>query len=119
MKEKRSEHSRKSERQDESNTSTNFSIIVQESGFFATVFGGQSPDPRLRAAPKGNLGPRYSVVYTVPGPTTTVLRPVDVPDDELDPAWAAFRAHPTATDWRLPVDLANWYLLPEIHHPAM
>jgi hypothetical protein len=58
----------------ESSTSTNFSIIVQESGFFATVFGGQSPDPRLKTAPKGNLGPRYSVVYAVPGPNGTASK---------------------------------------------
>ena len=58
----------------ESNTSTNFSIIVEESGFFATVYGGQSPDPRLKTAPKGNLGPRYAVVYTVPGPNNTASK---------------------------------------------
>jgi hypothetical protein len=29
---------------------------------------GQSPDPTLRSEPNGTLGPRYSVVYVVPGP---------------------------------------------------
>jgi hypothetical protein len=54
----------------ESSASSRFSVIVQESGFFATVFGGQVPDPTLRARPTGDLGPRYDVVYTVPGPGT-------------------------------------------------
>ena len=58
----------------ESTPGTNFWTLVQESGFFATVFGGQSPDPRLRTAPKGNLGPHYAVVYTVPGPNSTASK---------------------------------------------
>src|SRR2546423_1339285 len=36
-------------------------------GYFAQMFG-QSPDPTTRTQPKGELGPRYVVRYTVPGP---------------------------------------------------
>jgi hypothetical protein len=52
----------------ESTPGTNFWTLVQQTGWFATVFGQQSPDPTLKARPKGNLGPHYDVVYLVPGP---------------------------------------------------
>ena len=45
--------------------------MVEEAGYFATMFGGQQPDPTLRAAPRGNLGPRYDITYVVPGPNNT------------------------------------------------
>jgi hypothetical protein len=41
--------------------------LTQQSGWFAAVFQ-QTPDPMLAARPKGNLGPKYTVTYTVPGP---------------------------------------------------
>jgi hypothetical protein len=37
-------------------------------GFFPATFG-QSPDPMLASAPKGTLGPKYTIRYTVPGPS--------------------------------------------------
>src|SRR5918992_3815216 len=37
------------------------------SGFFPAVFR-QTPDPMLDSRPKGDLGPKYTVTYTVPGP---------------------------------------------------
>ena len=37
------------------------------SGFFPAVFR-QTPDPMLDARPEGDLGPKYEVTYTVPGP---------------------------------------------------
>ena len=36
-------------------------------GFFPAVFG-QQPDPMLPGRPKGDLGPRYTIEYNVPGP---------------------------------------------------
>jgi hypothetical protein len=36
------------------------------SGFFAQMFG-QTPDPTFTARPQRALGPRYKVVYVVPG----------------------------------------------------
>jgi hypothetical protein len=36
-------------------------------GFFPAVFG-QQPDPMLPSRPKGDLGPRYTIEYNVPGP---------------------------------------------------
>lgn len=41
--------------------------LTQQSGWFAAVFE-QEPNPMLAGRPKGELGPRYTVMYTVPGP---------------------------------------------------
>ncbi|HEX7255769.1 MAG TPA: hypothetical protein VF236_07560 [Gaiellaceae bacterium] len=40
--------------------------LTQQAGLWATVFG-QSPDPRLPGRPDGDLGPRFTLTYTVPG----------------------------------------------------
>jgi hypothetical protein len=49
--------------------------LAESAGFFPAVFD-QSPDPMLRERPKGNLGPRYTVEYIMPGPdnTTSTIR---------------------------------------------
>jgi hypothetical protein len=41
--------------------------FAESTGFFPQAFD-QSPDPTTRSRPKGTLGPKYSVVYRVPGP---------------------------------------------------
>jgi hypothetical protein len=41
--------------------------LSQRAGFFPAVFR-QSPDPMRDSRPPGNLGPRYTITYTVPGP---------------------------------------------------
>jgi hypothetical protein len=41
--------------------------LTQQAGFFPAAFG-QQPDPMLPSRPKGDLGPRYTIEYTVPGP---------------------------------------------------
>lgn len=41
--------------------------LTQQSGWFAAVFE-QEPSPMLAGRPKGDLGPKYTVTYTVPGP---------------------------------------------------
>ena len=41
--------------------------LADQSGFFAAAFG-QTPDPMLDARPSGDLGPRYTVTYRLPGP---------------------------------------------------
>src|SRR5438105_10541558 len=50
---------------------TNLGLLVAQGGFFPQTFG-QSPDPT--GAKPDDLGPGYSVVYTVPGPSTDTLR---------------------------------------------
>jgi len=42
--------------------------LTQLSGFFPATFG-QSPDPMLASPPEGALGPKYTIRYTVPGPS--------------------------------------------------
>lgn len=46
---------------------TPLGTLVDASGFFPQMYG-QSPTPTLRRQPKGTRGPRYGVVYVVPGP---------------------------------------------------
>ena len=41
--------------------------LAEAAGFFPAAFG-QTPDPMAYARPKGDLGPRYSIDYVVPGP---------------------------------------------------
>jgi hypothetical protein len=41
--------------------------LGQSAGFFPAVFG-QTPDPMTDQRPAGKLGPRYRIVWTVPGP---------------------------------------------------
>ncbi|MDX6512533.1 MAG: hypothetical protein QOE36_2037 [Gaiellaceae bacterium] len=41
--------------------------LTMNGGFFPQMFG-QDPNPLLPRRPAGQLGPRYSVVYRVPGP---------------------------------------------------
>jgi hypothetical protein len=49
--------------------------LTQQSGWFAAAFA-QEPNPMLAARPQGDLGPKYTVTYTVPGPNndTFVIR---------------------------------------------
>jgi hypothetical protein len=43
--------------------------LTNSSGFFPAAFG-QSPDPMLASPPDGTqLGPKYTIHYTVPGPS--------------------------------------------------
>jgi hypothetical protein len=56
---------------------TPLGTLANASGFFAQVFG-QTPDPTFRVRPKGTLGPRYKVVYLVPGPNNVSSRIVQL-----------------------------------------
>jgi len=40
--------------------------FAEAAGFFPAVFG-QQPDPMLPGRPKGDLGPKYTIEYNVPG----------------------------------------------------
>ena len=72
-------------------------------GFFPQMYG-QTPDPTLRAQPKGTLGQRYTIVYVVPGPNGIKSRVVQsvypyakpVPLTYMRPGqtfWGSERAH--------------------------
>ena len=54
---------------------TQLGALTMRSGFFPQMFG-QTPDPTLRTRPAGRLGPRYTVVYVVPGPNDIQSRVV-------------------------------------------
>ena len=57
----------------EGGTGTPLGDLVTWGGFFDQAYGADSFQPRSR--PKGDLGPRYRVVYTLPGPDgTSTLR---------------------------------------------
>ena len=45
-----------------------FSRLTESAGFFPAVYKTQ-PNPMLRVRPKGNLGPRYRIAWTLPTPT--------------------------------------------------
>jgi hypothetical protein len=47
---------------------TQLGNLTQDAGFFPAVWG-QQPDPMQKRPPQGTLGPRYTITYTVPGPT--------------------------------------------------
>ena len=46
-----------------------FGGLVEAAGFFPAMFT-QVPDPMLSSRPKGNLGPRYTITWVVPGPNS-------------------------------------------------
>jgi hypothetical protein len=45
--------------------------MADQAGFFPAVFR-QQPDPMLDRRPEGDLGPKYTIRYTVPGPNNEV-----------------------------------------------
>jgi hypothetical protein len=51
----------------DSQSSAAFWRIVDDIGFFQTIFR-QTPDLTLSERPRGTLGPRYVMTYTLPGP---------------------------------------------------
>jgi hypothetical protein len=44
--------------------------IADFTGFYPEAFG-QSPDPTVAKPPPGDLGPRYTITYVMPGPNGT------------------------------------------------
>jgi hypothetical protein len=47
--------------------------LAQQAGFFPAAFG-QDPNPMLPARPKGDLGPKYTIDYTVPGSNSSAFQ---------------------------------------------
>ena len=45
--------------------------LTQQAGFFPAVFG-QEPNPMFAGRPKGDLGPKHTITYTVPNPTNGI-----------------------------------------------
>ncbi len=63
------------EGQGEMGPGTPLGSLVDAGGYFPQMFG-QTPDPTLRMQPKATLGPRYKIVYVVPGPNRIQSRVV-------------------------------------------
>ena len=61
--------------QGEGGLSTPLGALVDLGGFFPQMYG-QSPNPTFRARPHTVLGPRYRIVYVVPGPNSIQSRVV-------------------------------------------
>lgn len=75
--------------------------LVELGGFFPQMFL-ETPDPTLQARPTGDLGPRFRVVYRVPGPhgVSTVVQDVypyaRTPVTHMSPGqrfWGSSRTH--------------------------
>ena len=83
--------------------------LVESGGFFPLAFG-QTPDPTTRQRPKGDLGPRYTVTYELPGPSgvaklTAELYPyADQPVVHMAPGQAFFDGQRTRGGWILAAD---------------
>jgi hypothetical protein len=56
---------------------TALGTLATASGFFPQMFG-QTPDPTHASRPRATLGPKYRVVYTVPGPNGIESRVVQL-----------------------------------------
>jgi len=87
--------------QGEMGTGTPLGSLVELGGFFPQMFV-QTPDSTTRTRPAGDLGPRYRVVYRVPGPngTSTVVQDVypyaKTPATYMSPGqrfWGSSRTH--------------------------
>ena len=84
-------------------------ILTQQGGFwvqfFGTAAGGMNEGSVLAARPKGNLGPRYFVVYRVPGSTSpTLIR------QELYPYAAKPVSYmPKQRFWQTRIAPGGWY----------
>jgi hypothetical protein len=46
--------------------------LSMQAGLIPALFG-QEPSPMLPSRPKGDLGPKYTITYTVPGPNNDVF----------------------------------------------
>ena len=60
----------KSDKGGDPSSGSRLGLLADSAGFFPAVFN-QSPDPMLRERPKGNLGPKFTVDYVLPGPNGT------------------------------------------------
>jgi hypothetical protein len=46
---------------------TPLGTLTEQAGFFPAMFG-QTPDPMQKDRPQGDLGPKYTITWAVPGP---------------------------------------------------
>jgi hypothetical protein len=80
--------------------------LAETAGFFPAVFV-TSPNPMLSARPRGKLGPRHTITYTMPGPNGALdelrqeLYPFATPDPMtyMEPGQSYFGTEETVGGW--------------------
>ena len=86
---------------------TALGTLADASGFFAQMFG-QTPDPTVATRPGGTLGPRYRVVYVVPGPNDIQSRVVQYLYPYAKPVALTYMK-PGQTFWDSESAHGGWY----------
>ena len=86
---------------------TPLGTLVDFGGFFAQMYG-QTPTPILRVQPKGVLGPRYTVIYVVPGPNSVASRVVQFLYPYAKPVPLTYMK-PGQTYWGTRKTHGGWY----------
>ena len=81
--------------------------LVDLGGLFAQMYG-QTPTPTLKTQPKGVLGPRYRIVYVVPGPNATQSRVVQFFYPYAKPVPLTYMK-PGQTFWGSRKTLGGWF----------
>jgi hypothetical protein len=82
--------------------------LFDPTGFYAAAIG-QWPDRMLEAPPTSQLGPKYTIVYSLPGPTAGVVRQELYPYAAGGPVTYTKAAQPVF-DW--PRTRGGWYVAP-------
>ena len=86
---------------------TPLGTLVDLGGFFPQMYG-QSPDPTTAKRPLGTLGPRYRVVYVVPGPNRIKSRVVQLVYPYATPVPLTYMK-PGQTFWGNRQTQGGWY----------
>ena len=93
--------------QGEMGPGTPLGMLVDQGGFFAQMYG-QTPKPTLATRPKGTLGPRYRIVYVVPGPNSTESRVVQLFYPFATPVPLTYMK-PGQSFWSTRQTVGGWY----------
>lgn len=94
-------------RGDGEGSGTALGTLATKSGFFPQMFG-QTPDPTFASRPSGALGPRYKVVYVVPGPNDIRSRVVQFVYPYAKPVAITFMK-PGQPFWEADRTHGGWY----------
>jgi len=87
---------------------TPLGTLVSLGGFMAQMYG-QTPSATLKAQPRGGtLGPRYRIVYTVPGPNAIRSRVVQLLYPYAKPVPLTYMK-PGQTYWGKRKTLGGWF----------
>jgi hypothetical protein len=86
---------------------TALGTLANASGFFPQMFG-QTPDPTLGSRPARSLGPRYRVVYLVPGPNNGQSRVVQLVYPYAKPVAVTYMK-PGQQFWEVERTHGGWY----------